>query len=372
MQIQNQLTAWLLRRTAATGIRRVAPFSAAIASDIGNVRNDNQDRAVISRGIDKHGRDYIVLAVADGIGGMRDGATCAALAISSFLSTINQYAQAGIESSEDLIRNAVVAANKAIFSKYRGEGGSTLVALLVRPGHPTCWLSIGDSRVYCLLGKSLNQTSIDDTIAGQLGVSHEVTPEQSKLLQFIGMGNELEPHIAKLIAEPINGVILTTDGIHFLAPSTKLLEQIVSNAQDPGVCVKRLIELAKWCGGPDNATAAMITFPSDSQQEERPSYLCLEVWDAFGELQIVSNEASREVSPIADQLLPQDCEAPKHGVIHDPSPAKPKREITKPRRNKETTRAKVSKGISVKGAAKPSEKSEEEPQLFMGFSSKPT
>ena len=294
--IQNQLTAWLLRRTAPTGVRRVASLAAAVASEIGNVRDENQDRVAIARGRDKQGRDYAVVAVADGIGGMRDGSTCAAMALGTFLASVYQHGQSGSGSSEDCIRYAVNAANRAVFTSFRGDGGSTLVALLVRPGEPACWLSVGDSRVYRSTGKDLTQVSVDDTIAGQLGKSPEAAFEQSKLLQFIGMGDGLEPHIAEFDGEPVDAVVLTTDGVHYLAHTPGWLGQIVGNAPDPGMCVKRLVDLAKWCGGTDNATVAMITLPVDWEPEDRPPYPCFEVWDAFGELQIIASETTRETS----------------------------------------------------------------------------
>ena len=182
--IQNQLTAWLLRRTSTVGVRRVASLAAAVASEIGNVRDENQDRAVIARGRDRQGRDYTLVAVADGIGGMRDGATCAAMGIGAFLAALHQHAQMGSDSSEDWIRRAINTANEAVYTRFRGDGGSTLVALLVRPGHTACWLSVGDSRVYLSTEKYLTQISVDDTIAGQLGKSPEAALEQSKLLQL--------------------------------------------------------------------------------------------------------------------------------------------------------------------------------------------
>jgi len=72
--LQSRVTDWLLRRMPTSGVRRVAPLVAAIASEIGSVREENQDRAVIARGWSSQGQDYSVIAVADGIGGMRDGA----------------------------------------------------------------------------------------------------------------------------------------------------------------------------------------------------------------------------------------------------------------------------------------------------------
>lgn len=369
--IQSQLTAWLLRKTATSGARRVAPLRAAVASDIGCVREENQDRAVISRGKDREGQEYAVVAVADGIGGMREGANCAAITLSSFLTSMYQHAQLGADSSEEWLRRAVNAANQAVFTRFRGDGGSTLVALLVRPGQPVFWLSVGDSRVYRSTGRDLTQISVDDTIAGQLGKNAEATFEQSKLLQFIGMGDEMEPHIADLDVEPVDALVLTTDGVHYLAPRSGWLGQIVGNAPDPGLCVKRIVDLAKWCGGPDNATVAIISLPADMESGNQPPYQCLEVWDAFGELQIITNDASsiarHQEAPTAAQLLvtAPDAFTQIPASANDSDSMKPKQEISNIRRSKRTRKA---KGLKDNGATESTET--EAPQLLVDFSSK--
>lgn len=376
--IQNQLTAWLLRKTATSGVRRVASLAAAIASEIGSVRNENQDRAIIARGGDRQGREYAILAVADGIGGMRDGATCAAIALGTFLAAIDQAALLGAEApSNEWIERAVNASNEAVFAKFRGDGGSTLVALLVRPGHPVFWLSVGDSRVYSSNGKHLTQISVDDTIAGQLGKHVDTGSDQSKLLQFIGMGVELEPHVSRIDGGNVEALILTTDGIHFLAPAPDWLGQVVEHAPDPGVCVKRLVDLAKWCGGPDNATAAMISMLPEYELGERPTYRCLEVWDAFGDLQIIPSvtgqeEYTRHQPPpvirqssgsVAGALVPV---VPT--TIENSNLPKQEKEPSKTRRSKKTQKTK-NLGAKKNKTASKSDKSPM-PQLLMEFPKK--
>lgn len=288
LHIQARLTAWLNRRTTTGGVRRVALLGAAIASELGCVRQDNQDRALVARGRDKSGQEYAVVAVADGMGGMRDGAACASLTVGAFVASLNGYDQARDTDIESRIRQAIIAADRAVFEKFGGDGGSTLVALVIRPGHSIHWASVGDSRVYTSSGKTLTQVSVDDTIAGQLGKNVEGGFDQSKLLQFVGMGSEIEPHVVELLEGNVDAIILTTDGIHYLGQSPNWLGQIIVNAPDPGACVKRLVELAKWCGGPDNATVAMISLSANWESNDQPDYSCLEVWDSFGELQILS------------------------------------------------------------------------------------
>jgi serine/threonine protein phosphatase PrpC len=378
--IQNQLTNWLLRRTPTSGVRRVATLSAALASDVGNVREDNQDRAAVIRGKDQQGRDYVLLAVADGIGGMHAGASCAAMAIAAFVAAVDQLAQTvGVsDRPADWLREGAHAANAAVFSKFRASGGSTLVALLVRPGLRPHWLSIGDSRVYCMDDNTLVQTSIDDTIAGQLGKSPEDSSEQSRLLQFVGMGPDLEPHVAIFDAESLDAVILTTDGVHFLSPSPGWMGQIIRHSPDPGVCVKRLIDLAKWCGGPDNATVAMITLPIDVQLETKLDYPCLEIWDAYGELQLISPPPSTASSTNARPTITPSPSTPTSSTasninsiepVVDASPDSPSPEVARPRRGKIARKSKKSSEERSRGLDKLSENAEM-PQLHMEFPTK--
>ena len=299
--LQNQLTSWLLRRTPAAGFRRVIPVGAAVASEIGNVRSENQDRAIIVQGFDRRGQSYVVAALADGIGGMREGAQSAALTLSSFVSEIHRVAQSNIIDTNDWLYKAVTAANYAVYDKYRTEGGSTLVATLIRSNN-TSWVSAGDSRVYGSLGKKLTQLSIDDTIAGQLGKEGAEHQEQSKILQYIGMGEFFEPHIKQINAKEFDSLVLTSDGVHYLSSAPGWLGQIIGNAQEPGACVKRLVDLARWCGGPDNASVIIVPSFIEPDNAQSSEYKTLEIWDSFGELQIIAPSRSIRNRAILESL----------------------------------------------------------------------
>jgi serine/threonine protein phosphatase PrpC len=304
---------------------------------------------------------------------MNEGGTCAAMTIGAFVATIDRLAQSSsnCERTEDWLRESAHAANAAVYSKFRASGGSTFVALLLRPGTPPYWLSIGDSRVYHMVDRTLTQASIDDTIAGQLGRSPEDANEQSRLLQFVGMGPDLEPHIEELDADQSGAVILTTDGIHYLSPSPGWLGQIISHSPDPGVCVKRLIDLAKWCGGPDNATVAMITLPVDMQSESSLGYPCLEIWDAYGELQLVSPPPSHapsnnNLTPPGPSPVPGTPPIAGFGPVVDETPRSLIPEQSKPRRSKVARKPKKPAGERSRGVVDKSD-GPDRPQLHMEF-----
>lgn len=289
-----------MRKTAPSGARRVVALSAAVATEIGSVRDENQDRVSIVRGQDFAGRSFTLIALSDGIGGMKYGAECAATTLGSFFGSFFDEVQTDCEPEKWLSR-AAFKSNSVVNAKFAGAGGATLVAALISSGGRVHWLSIGDSRVHHSQGTRLTQISVDDTIAGQLGKQVDVGLGQSNLLQFVGMGNQLEPHVSCLEAGLEGSVLLTSDGVHYI--NQDWLGQIIGNSPDSGVCVRRLAELAKWCGGPDNASVAILSLESSVDLPSAESLY--EIWDPFGEMQIIvaSGLAMASGAPLSSPKL---------------------------------------------------------------------
>lgn len=283
--VQRKLYNWLRRETGSSGVRKVAPLRGAIASEIGNLRSDNQDKAIAFKSFDAQGREYAVTIVADGIGGMNDGAACAALAVAAFTAEICALFQTNNGSPKTCMKQAAHSANDAVYREYLGRGGSTLVAVLFSAGTPPLWVSAGDSRIYLQSKDHLKLLTTDDTIAGQLNKSGEVSAEHSKILQYVGMGKDLEPHIGEVKEVHEGQLILTTDGVHFLEKGSDWFKSIIQNAPDAGATAKRLVDVARWCGGPDNATLACVGVPFRPSDRHAVAD-GVQIWDAFGELDI--------------------------------------------------------------------------------------
>ena len=363
------LAGWFLRRTPSTGVRRVASLAAAVASDVGSVREENQDRVAIARGLDRSGRPYVALALADGIGGMRQGAECAAMTLGSFFAGIEQEAQSGTEVSTWLLQ-AAMRANSRVHAELGGKGGATLVATLVLPGKNVHWLSVGDSRVHLSRGLSLHQVSTDDTIAGQLGKPPEAGLDRSNLLQFIGTGPQLEPHVEALPHTDARSILLTSDGVHFIDPAW--LGQIVGHAPDAGMCVRRLVELSKWCGGPDNASVGMIELDASLEWPNGGSWLGLEVWDSFGELHLISTGPAPIAHPqhIASRSMAGGSS--QNAIDSDRTPdlaSPPSKDKSKRTRSGRKPKGAAQKRTAPKdGDAAPAER----PQLVIKFPNKTT
>ena len=94
---------------------------------------------------------------------------------------------------------------------------------------------------------------------------------------------------------------MTTDGVHYLERGSEWFKSIIQNAPDAGATAKRLVEVAKWCGGPDNATLACVGFPF-RPSERRVVSDGIQIWDAFGELdiQLPPNLTSNRQKRISD------------------------------------------------------------------------
>jgi hypothetical protein len=84
--ITQRLVAWLARGTQQEGIAQVPELNSAVGTTVGLVRPINEDRAVIARfSSSQHPRQaFVAYIVSDGVGGMKDGAHCAELAVAHF------------------------------------------------------------------------------------------------------------------------------------------------------------------------------------------------------------------------------------------------------------------------------------------------
>jgi PPM family protein phosphatase len=287
------------------------------------------------------------------MGGMADGAICSSLTASIFLSTYVQNVNISIK---DRIIGSVKQANDAIFAKYNGTGGSTLSAFIMDNQEGILGVNVGDSRIYSIEDHFLSQMTVDDTLEGQFARDNDGTYGRNELLQYIGMGQGIEPHIISLSESTKSpNILLTSDGIHFLDKRT--MELVTDNATDSALAIKRLTELAKWCGGHDNASAIIANFSTMTLENSNLNRGELEVWDTFGELRVIIAQ-----NPVAN------TEALKN--VLDIKTANKEKVVKKPRNQKRPKLASNVKEKKVKGNEMELAKAKVPPQLQIDFENK--
>lgn len=292
--IKLQIRDWLSRRVPAVGVRDVIGLPVAIGSDIGNVRKENQDRAVILRAQVSTNKFFLVGVLCDGMGGMVEGGSCASLAVASFISSCIRNRKMPVK--ERLVK-AVELANGDVFQEYSGKGGATLSAFIMdSDGHFEA-INVGDSRIYVSDNHDMHQVSVDDTIAGQLNQQEPSSQLSNKLLQFVGIGRDIEPHLLDMPSpNTIAKMIITSDGVHYLNDNT-LKSMLVQNASSLELS-KRFIHVAKWCGGHDNSTVITLSdISSISSSSDNVKTGTVQLWDPYGDVQFIGIEKSQQIDP---------------------------------------------------------------------------
>src|ERR1700743_1651832 len=90
---QEKIASWLSRAGPERSLNQCYGLPVILATDIGLQRSENQDRVAALRINSKTiaGRPLFAVAVADGMGGMREGGKCATLALSSFFYALTLY-----------------------------------------------------------------------------------------------------------------------------------------------------------------------------------------------------------------------------------------------------------------------------------------
>ncbi|MGL5680454.1 MAG: PP2C family protein-serine/threonine phosphatase [Plesiomonas shigelloides] len=273
---QENIQTWLSRKLANYVRNQCFEIPFVLSTDTGLVRKENQDRVAALYTGKKSKNPLFVIAVADGMGGMRDGGLCSSLAISSFFYSLIQHRNLDIK---ERAYEAIKASNRQVFESYQGGGGSTLTAVLLDHHGKKIIVHLGDTRVYTFKPnhKVERHTTDDSLVEAVGGIGRE-------LLQFVGMGESMQPNISELIN--LDGFCaITTDGIHEVEEKT--FSRVLENSNNINEASERLNSVAMWCGGHDNATSAIFDLGKISISLSQYEGSGIRLWDAGGDLTTV-------------------------------------------------------------------------------------
>ncbi|WP_108946540.1 PP2C family protein-serine/threonine phosphatase [Shewanella halifaxensis] len=294
--LKEHIQVWLNRPIESGAVRELLNSSVAMASDVGNIRPENQDRVVCVQVQVSAAKSFIIGVLCDGMGGMASGADCASLSIASFLTSCIKNQLMPID--QRLI-TAAEDANNDVYSQYNGNGGATLSAFIFDSEGQFEAINVGDSRIYANLSHGIKQYSIDDTFAGQNADAAGVHLSKG-LLQFIGVGADLKPQLVKFPKiRQIKRLILTSDGAHYIEAST--FKQILNQRFSAAELCTRIIDVSKWCGGYDNTS---ILIANDvlkifaNTEETAIPIGTVKLTDAFGEIHFIGVTALDTLDPI--------------------------------------------------------------------------
>ncbi|MBZ9638822.1 PP2C family serine/threonine-protein phosphatase [Streptomyces sp. PSKA30] len=195
----------------------------------------------------------LVVAVADGLGGHPGGEVASAL-VARRIASIGPAL-----SSEDAVRSALNACNRAVFEAAGDEEselatmGTTVAGVVVQRDSLLAF-NVGDSRVYAASRGTLRQVSVDDSPPLEPG--QRTTSVVTQCLGGSSAHRAVVPHVTTESLSPGDRYLICTDGL--TDPLTTDVLDEVLREHDDGRAAFELWKAAIEAGGPDNITLAVV------------------------------------------------------------------------------------------------------------------
>lgn len=239
-------------------------YDIASITHIGKVRQINQDR-VLARTGRRNGHNAALLVVADGMGGLAYGERASALTVEAldrwWESTPLTNKLEEIAASLDA---AIYEIHRQIFylsEELQQQTGSTLSVLLLLD---TAYIikQIGDSRVYCSDGRSVQQLTEDQTWCNQMIRNGTMTPDEAgrhrlrhALVNALGVSSELEIATLYGTLRRHTSYLLCSDGFYSQVSMKRMVMELKKGQSS--VALQRLLEEILSGPAEDNASAVL-------------------------------------------------------------------------------------------------------------------
>ncbi len=252
-------------------------------SDTGQIRAHNEDSFLC---LAQHG----IFCVADGMGGMRDGALASQTTVNciaqAFKALYTETEAPGFKQRRDTLVAALEEANRRMqlppgSGTDRRRSGSTVVALLLDTGNPATATAIhaGDSRLYRLRNGRLNQLTTDHSAAAFLKEfsDHEqdsllASELKSVVTRGIGLGKKLNQEEKRIDIRKDDVLMLCSDGLSNMLNADRIRDVLTQCTDTGGVSTEQtsrmLIDAANEAGGHDNVTAIVVHITGDLPDAE--------------------------------------------------------------------------------------------------------
>lgn len=240
-------------------------------SDTGRRRPHNEDSSVSDASIG-------LMVVADGMGGYRSGEVASAIAVSSIVNRVRHGLAhlksrrsdntAGYSEQSLLVKEAIVAANRAIFQTAQQEEqcqgmGTTVISVLFYDDRFTV-AHVGDSRLYRLRGDTFEQVTSDHSLVQELIDRGLFTPEEAAVntpknlvTRALGIDETVEVDIHEDTFKPGDIYLLCTDGLNDMVNDEEIHLTLSKYSANLVEAAQRLIAMANDSGGKDNISVIL-------------------------------------------------------------------------------------------------------------------
>ena len=234
-------------------------------SDVGKVREMNQDSYYISNSLD----EVQLYMLADGMGGYKGGEIASSLAIQTAKSYIENNFKEIPKDRDSIIQvlgSSMEYANMVVYEKslenpeLEGMGTTLEIALIynnkVYIGH------IGDSRIYRIRNEFIRKLTQDHSYVQKLVKDGTITkeeaehhPQKNMLMKALGCNAFIEPDVMVKGFLKDDILVISSDGLTNLVKQEDIFKIVKKNFEQ---APKELVNLANDNGGYDNITVVVI------------------------------------------------------------------------------------------------------------------
>ena len=250
-------------------------------TDVGQVRTVDEDSilaADLSFGVNSESSKFLLLAVADGMGGHAKGEEASKIAL-------NAIARAVIPdllnntSFTKILEKGIQNANQDILD-YTAKNpeasgmGTTSVCAVVKDNQIHL-ANVGDSRAYRVSDDEICRVTKDHSYVQALIDEGEITEEQARehprkneITRAVGIMPSIEVDTMKLTLDSDESLLLCCDGV-IAHLSDDDIHKIIRDSPDPQTACQEIVDMANERGGSDNISLIILSSEgSDTKENE--------------------------------------------------------------------------------------------------------
>ncbi|RYE82739.1 MAG: serine/threonine-protein phosphatase, partial [Myxococcales bacterium] len=244
---------------------------AAGVTDVGRARHHNEDSILVRQ-------DLGLFVVSDGMGGHNAGEVASALTIASLRNFFEATSASGASPNQGPDGNRVEGgerlgagihkANRDVHeiatthARHRGMG-CTVVALHIQAS--SAFLThLGDSRVYRLRHRQLEQLTRDHTLVNDiLSLKSDISEAdlahlpKNVVTRAVGIEPAVNFDLRSEVLEPGDVYLLCSDGLTGMLGDSEIA-QVLMMSPDPSEAATVLVDMANEAGGLDNISAVVV------------------------------------------------------------------------------------------------------------------
>lgn len=219
-------------------------------SDIGLIKNSNEDRVKIKR-LFLYDNEIILFGIADGMGGVSNGEFAAQYILNSFINISenfikNFFFELDLSLVKEFFSKKFVEFNENLLAKFPDYSAGTTLTSGFFLNNKLYLFHIGDTRCYLIQKNEIRILTEDHS-------------ENGYLTKRFGKANNINLDISCYSINNPFSLILTCDGIHNVITKEDILKCFAASSSNE-IFLELIVELSKMRKSGDNLSAIAINF----------------------------------------------------------------------------------------------------------------